>query len=249
MNVSEVTSASIFDVRDEDNNKIKLNLNFIDREEYLKSEGSKKYVSSKMLDESNGYLKINSWSNNINVADLIEKELENISKCQSLVIDVRGNGGGNSLFAERLAGHFIKQPVFYGTIREKQDTSNTLLESKLSLEPQSEFLNKKVVILTDPKCLSSNELFIMMLKDTGVATTIGQTTGGGSGNPKSLNIFLGENSYSLNVSTWKIIRNNGKELENIGIEPDIQTGIKPSDVIEDHDIDLETAIKYLKESK
>lgn len=250
LNASEITSTSIINVKDEENNQLELNVNFIDQAQYLKTEAKKKNVSSKILNESTGYLKINSWSSYVsdhgkNVADLVEEELKILKKYPSLVIDVRGNGGGNSTFAEQLAGHFIKQPVYYTSIKTRVDSSDTLSESKLFLKPQSEFLNQKVIILTDSECLSSNELFIMMLKDTGIAITIGQTTGGGSGNPKSLNISLRENSYSLNVSTWKAFRNNGEELENKGIAPDIQTEIKPRDVINNYDVDLEIALEYL----
>ena len=88
-------------------------------------------------------------------------------------------------------------------------------------------------------------MFIMMLKDTGRAITVGQTTGGGSGSPKSFNIHLEEKEFTLNVTTWRMRRNNGSPLENIGIEPGLPVIITPHDVRQHQDPDLERAIEYV----
>jgi hypothetical protein len=250
---SDIFSSIICEVKDGENEK-DLKINFVNRNKYFENKINKDYVNGKVLDENIGYLEINSWSKDIKIDGkqidkLIDGELEAMSECESLIIDVRENGGGSSKLAEPLAGHFIDPkdpPVNYGTVLERKNEAVELIGRELELEQQGEFLNKKIVILTGPKCLSSNEMFIMMLKDTGKAITIGQTTGGGSGNPADIELNLGEKSYSLSVSTWKMIRNNGKELEGIGIEPDIQTRTTAEDVMMKRDVELETALAYLK---
>ncbi len=185
-----------------------------------------------MLDEDIGYLKINTWSSRVNIngqniSDLVEDNLRLLASSKSLIIDVRKNSGGDSKLAEKLAGHFTAQPVVYGTALIRELGHDTLVSQSLCLQPQGDYLDKKIVILTGPNCLSSNEMFIMMLKDTNRAITIGQTTGGGSGSPKSFNIQLGGRKFTLNVATWRMRRNNGSPLENIGIEPDILVNITP----------------------
>jgi C-terminal processing protease CtpA/Prc len=227
-----------------------LEVNFVGKKEAVASLTSKRYVNSKMLDQQIGYLQIKSWSNHVNfdgknVADLVEEELRTLETCKSLIIDVRENGGGNSSLAEKLAGHFVKQRAHYGTVLKRQAHEDDLVSSKLYLKPQGDFWDKKVVVLTGPKCLSSNEMFIMMMKDTGSAITIGQTTGGGSGNPKSFEIPLGEKKYALSVSSWKMIRNNGNNLESVGIEPDVPVETTPEDVINHRDVEVEKAKQYL----
>ncbi len=102
------------------------------------------------------------------------------------------------------------------------------------------------ISLTDSKCLSSNEMFILMLKDTGKAITIGQTTGGGSGNPKTFNLHLANKDFTLRVSTWRMYRNNGQPLEGVGIEPDIPIPVATNDKNEKRDAVLEKALEYLK---
>ena len=148
-------------------------------------------MEGKMLSDGVGYLNIKSWSNHNkteggNIAELVEKELNNFKDSDSLIIDVRQNGGGNSSLAENLASHFIEKQTQYCKIFKKVSKQDELVEQTVNISPKGEFLDKKIVILTGPKCLSSNEMFVLMLKDTGKAITVGQTTGGGSGNPKAI---------------------------------------------------------------
>ena len=228
-----------------------LRVSFVGKNESVAPVSSKRFVNGKMLDQQIGYLQIKSWSNHVNfdgrnVADLVEEELKTLATSKFLIIDVRENGGGNSSLAEKLAGCFVKKATHYGTVLKRKAQTNELVSSELKLKPMGDFLDKKVVVLTGPKCLSSNEMFIMMMKDTDSAVTIGQTTGGGSGNPKSFEIPLGEKKYTLSVSSWKMIRNNGSNLESVGIEPDIPVEITSEDVIHHRDVELEVAKQYLE---
>ncbi|PIR44672.1 MAG: hypothetical protein COV10_03495 [Candidatus Vogelbacteria bacterium CG10_big_fil_rev_8_21_14_0_10_51_16] len=212
---------------------------------------SRRVVRGKMLDQQTGYLQIKSWSGNVhfdgkNVADLVEEGLVPLMAAKFLILDVRENGGGDSPLAEKLAGHFIKKKTHYGTVLKRRVQTDELVRSELELKPQGIFLDKKVVVLTGPKCLSSNEMFVMMMKDTGVAETIGQATGGGSGNPKSFEISLRGKTYTLKVSSWKMIRKNGSNLEGIGIEPDVSVVTTSEDVLHHRDVELETAKEYLR---
>lgn len=249
LNYSNTASTLTVEVIDEENNVKKMDVNFVNRKDGLQLVKEKDIVSGKMLDSAVGYLKVTSWNrytkiDNKNIADLVEEELKNVAGCKTLIIDVRGNDGGSSTLAEKLAGHFVKEPVVYGTSSGKEQAYNEVSKPKLYLQPQNGFLDKKVIILTSLRCFSSNEMFIMMLKDTGNAVTIGQTTGGGSGNPTSIELKFGEKDYTLRVTTRLLIRNNGKPLEGFGIEPDVPVIIMPEDVRKNHDIDLETALDY-----
>ena len=210
----------------------------------------RKYVESKILGESIGYLNVTSWSSHVKVNDkdiseLIEDELKNLNNCDSLIIDNRQNGGGNSDFAEKLAGHFIQKNTKYCKVSTRISKTNEMIEKDITINSEGDFLNKKIVILTGPRSISSSEMFVLMLKDTGKAITIGQTTGGGSGNPIFFDLHLGNKDFLLGVSRWRMYRNNGEEIEGNGIEPDITVEINPEDVVNHHDVDLDKALEYL----
>ena len=213
-----------------------------------------KVVDEKILEGDIGYLNIPTWSQKVtrggkDVGELVEEAFQKIKECDSFIIDVRQNGGGKSSYAEQLARHFMdKRRKFADSIR-KGLGKNGLKEVEFHVSPDGEFLDKKVVILTSPTCLSSCELFILMLKDTGRAITVGQTTGGGSGNAAAFPLRLGDKDFTLKVSTWRVIRNNGQELENVGIEPDIPVEITPEDVVSRRDVELEKALEYLKTAR
>ena len=248
--MSDFAHTAVLKVKNEENQTFNLKINYVNTKEIAPSLAKEEFVDSEMLDEDTGYLKIDSWSNRVNIdgkniSDLVEDNLRLLTSAKSLIIDVRNNGGGDSQLAEKLAGHFITQPVAYGTAFIREPGHNTLISENFYLQPQGDYLDKKLVILTGPKCLSSNEMFIMMLKDTNRAITVGQTTGGGSGNPKSFNIHLGKRNFTLNVATWRMQRNNGSPLENIGIEPDLPVITTPHDVVQHQDPDLKRAIEYV----
>ncbi len=213
-------------------------------------EGSKNFVESKLLENNIGYLKVKSWStvsdaDFTNKSKLLEEKINTIKDSDSIIIDVRGNDGGNSNLSQVIASYFINKNTNYCKILRRIQGNNRLSEENLEIKPREVFWDKRLVILTDEKCFSSNEMFILMLKDTGRAITIGQKTGGGSGNPKFFNIKLGSKYYSLRVSTWRMFRNNQQPIEGVGIEPDIEV-LKEKNNYKDNE--LEKAIEYLIKS-
>lgn len=247
--VSEKESDVILEIMNSEGEKSLVQTKFVNIIE--KPEKDIKYVEGKILPDNIGYLNVRSWSNTIkisgkNIAELVEEELNKLQICTSLIIDIRENGGGDSSLAHQVAGHFIDKRRQFSKILIKVNDQNKLDEHNLFVVPSGEFLDKKVVILTSPKCLSSSDMFVLMLKDTGRAKTIGQTTGGGSGNAKSFKLHLEDEDFVLRVSTWRMMRNDGRQLENIGIEADIPVDITPSDVIQHRDVVLEKAVEYLK---
>lgn len=246
ISVSENETSAVLGLRGADGEEEVVEVKFTDRSK------NRKFVEGKILPGNIGYINIESWSNQIkregkNIGDIIEEELEKIKGSNSLIIDIRQNGGGDSSFAERLAKQFIDRPAQFATCLKRVSGKDQLDEKKFDIKPEGKPSDKKIVILTSSKCISSSELFVLMLKDTGKTITIGQATGGGSGCPKSFDLHLGNRDFKLNVSTWKIIRNNGQKLQNVGIEPDIAVETTPDDVIKHRDVELEKAIKYLKQ--
>lgn len=211
----------------------------------------KKFISSEILEGNLGYLRISSWSSKVqmdgrNIADFVDDELEALRSVSGLIIDVRDNSGGDSSLAYRLAGRFLDEQQVYASAFVKGEDSDEFKKEEFTVDPLEPRIDKPVVILTGPRCLSSNELFILMLKDTGHAITVGETTGGGSGNPKTFSLRLGEKEYNLNVPRWRLIRNDGQKLENIGIEPDAEIKMTIQDVIENKDPAIEKAVDYLR---
>lgn len=206
-------------------------------------------VAAKIINQKIGYLKIPNWNPQEITNQLINQKLAwfNRKSIKALIIDVRSNYGGNSRLARGLANHFFDRPVLFGTVKQRLKSNSLGLENiKLPVEPQLPYYSWPIILLVDAGCFSSNEYFIAGLKDNKRAYVIGETTGGGSGNPKKFIIPFKNMSFELLVSTWCYIRPNGQALEGRGISPNLVINQTLEDTIQWKDRILEMGIKRVK---
>jgi len=75
-------------------------------------------------------------------------------------------------------------------------------------------------------------------------TIIGDTTGGGSANPISLQL---PNGWSYRVSRWIQYTADKQIFEGKGIAPDLQVTITTKDSLAGRDVILEKAIDFLQQ--
>jgi len=184
----------------------------------------KQAIDTHVLGNNSDYIKIPTWiDEHISEKKLIDKLRETMIKdAQLLIIDVRGNSGGNSNIARSFASHFFNKKVLFNTAEQRASKDNfKLMKKKNFVDPTKPYYDIPIIILIDSLCFSSNEYFIAGMKDNKRAILIGETTGGGSGNPRKLEIPFRDSSFSLFVSTWNYYRPNGELLEGNGIKPDI----------------------------
>lgn len=203
-------------------------------------------VVAKIINQKIGYLKIPNWNQQEITGQLIDKKLAwfNRKQIKVLIIDVRGNYGGDSRLAKGLAGHFFNRPVSFGIVKQRlKSDSLRLKKNQLTVEPQLPYYPWPIILLTDAGCFSSNEYFIAGLKDNERAFMIGETTGGGSGNPKKFIIPFKDASFELWVSTWRYFRPCGLALEGKGIKPNLIIKSTFTDIRSRKDVVLKAATK------
>jgi C-terminal processing protease CtpA/Prc len=206
----------------------------------------KKIVETKLLSKQLGYIKISAW-NGEETQSLLDKKIDYFikNKIKALIIDVRGNDGGNSNIAKHLASHLFNKKVLFSITKFRISKRDFRLKRSLNnVESTKPYLNVPIILLIDAACFSSNEYFISGLKDNNKrAYLIGETTGGGSGNPKKFVIPYKESSFELLISTWQYYRPNKAPLEGKGIKPHLVVRPILKDFIIRHDRVLEVAIK------
>lgn len=168
------------------------------------------------------FIQIPSWSVPKNVSKQLKKVCaDKKGKFDAVVIDVRGNGGGNSSIAHDFASIFFKDDVVFGTVVTRG--GKKLRRDDFTLKGGGKrFLDVPMVIVIDKWCFSSNELFLAPFKVTKRATLVGQTTAGGSANPKMFFVSLGDQTYRVQVPRWRFFL-KGKKLpiEKTKIRPDV----------------------------
>lgn len=182
-------------------------------------------VSSAKLPNDVGYLLIARWD----AAD--EKDLDaafdRVRTSKALVIDVRPNGGGDELAAQRFAARFLDAPRAYSRNRNlRAGQWSGPFDRTLAPRPPEDRYAGPVAVLIGPKDMSSNESFILMMRQSANRRLVGARTRGSSGNPKPHDLGLG---VTVLLPSWQDQLPDGTDLEGKGITPDVDVPTTPND--------------------
>ena len=86
--------------------------------------------------------------------------LSDLSETQSIIIDLRFNGGGYETVALRLLSHFVKQPKHILSIKAKKGKGYTKQQAYV-LKPAKPIYKGKVTVLTSHNTASAAEIFAL----------------------------------------------------------------------------------------
>lgn len=198
----------------------------------------------RILRDNVGYISYTSFSSPIGEGNIAEA-LHYLRLCSGLIIDVRGNGGGQLDYEQRLASHFTNERIHVGyrshkTGRGHDDFSAPVAEY---LEPSATVRwQKPVIVLTNRQCYSATNTFVRDMRCCPGVRTLGDSTGGGSGMP-----FTSElpNGWLVRFSACPQYDREGRHIE-FGIAPDIPCAMTDEDVAKGRDTLIELAVEILK---
>lgn len=177
-----------------------------------------------------GYLRITQFieDTDIKVIDAINDMLDN--GIDSLIIDLRNNGGGVVSTATNIANLFLSNQTIVTTQNKKtlKDNRQVTVAGEDILIPMS----FPIVILVNGGSASSSEILTGALKDNNRATVIGTQT---FGKGVMQQIFTLQDAL-LKLTIAKYLTPNGDDINGIGITPNIE--------IQDTELSDETLQKY-----
>ncbi|HAF17817.1 MAG: S41 family peptidase [Thermacetogeniaceae bacterium] len=182
-----------------------------------------------------GYLQVWHFNRTSTIAQL-EKELNKLNKEQlgGLILDLRGNPGGDLEAAVELAGYFLKEgPVV--RIVSRDGDEEVRYPSRLTQ------IQVPLVVLIDEGTASASEIVAGAIKDSSSGLLLGTRTFG-KGLVQTL-YSLGDNE-GLKLTTNRYLTPNGHDINDKGIQPDIVVE-QPEDT--DEDVQLEKAVEVLYE--
>ncbi len=186
------------------------------------------------VDEKTALLKVHSFATGYD-RNLIDQYFEQIAKAEKLIIDLRGNGGGQTLNLFHLAGKVLPGGTRLGKFitrdHAKQylekhpdgtdDPVEVAREFGLSLsafgrgEPA---FKGSLVVLVDGGTGSASEIFAQTIQELQRGKVVGTKTAGAVLASTFVNLPAG---FALQVPLMEYVSPKGKRLEVAGVTPDV----------------------------
>lgn len=138
------------------------------------------YETAKRLDGNVGYLEVRSFMAGVEAARPANAAMEFLAETDALIIDLRGNGGGDPEGVRLLCSYlFGKKPVHLNSLYFREG-DRTIEFWTLEDLPGPRYLDKPVFVLVGPRTGSGAEEFTYNLQNLKRATIVGKPTWGGA---------------------------------------------------------------------
>lgn len=191
----------------------------------------------KMLDNNIGYIVVTEFAD---ATDEQFKEAYDELKddgMESLIIDLRSNGGGYVDTSVEMADYLIEDGVIV-SLKDRHGKGYTYED-----KGDEKYMTIPCVLLVDGNTASASEILTGALKDYGIATVIGTQTFG-----KGIvqDVIPLDDGSGLKITSSKYYTPEGNNIHKVGIEPDYVVEWDGEKYVEDGtDNQLEAAINYL----
>jgi len=187
-----------------------------------------------------GYIRLNLWKSPVHKE--FKRALESIKDAPGVIIDLRGNPGGEANEVMKIASYFFNSRVPFGEFISRSGKAITLFT-----ERDEQVYAGAVVILVNEGSGSGSELFSGVMQENGRAIIVGRQSCGcvlGITRFKKL-----EGGSELAVSELRYVSPRGQKFEGAGITPDKAVTLTIADLQRHRDATLETAEGYLRMPK
>jgi carboxyl-terminal processing protease len=193
-------------------------------------------------------------------AKQLDDALARARTATAIAIDLRGNRGGVDVVGHRVLADLAGGTAALGSYRV------LVSQTTLDLRPQWKNLTRdadgfspaqpitvqalehgfsgRVAVIVDAACASTCEVIAAALRADLGAVIVGETTGGSSGAPVSIN--LPQSGSTVAIPTWNLLSAEGKPIEDFGVAPDVIAEATPDALARGEDLPLVTAISKLR---
>ncbi len=151
--------------------------------------------------------------------DDIDRLVKDVTQdAKSLVLDLRGNGGGFVKGLELLSGYFFDHDVKIADLKGRKSSRPLVAHKRKPL------FEGKIVVLVDSQSASAAEMLARLLQIEKRAIVIGDRTSGLTMQARLVSAVLrtvdGFIPYGAAVSDADPVMTDGKSIEGVGVAPD-----------------------------
>lgn len=166
-----------------------------------------------------GYLKFNGFMDPEICGPTVAAAMNFLAHVDALIIDLRGNGGGDPKMVAYISSHLFAEPTHLNDLYNRKEDKTTEYWTLRDV-PGARLADKPVFVLTAKRTFSGAEEFAYNLKNLKRATIIGETTGEGA-HPVSGHRI--DDHFTIGVPFARAINPISKtNWEGTGVEPDIK---------------------------
>jgi len=191
-----------------------------------------------------GYVLIPTFADRA-VVDGVDAALAALSGEPQLVLDVRHNGGGSDNHAVAIAGRFADAAYHYRTVQYRNGPAHDdyAVPRLDSVRPAGPIAYRgTIALLTNRRVFSAAEAFVLAMRVLPSVTVVGDTTGGGAGNPITREL---SNGWVYRIPRWVVWLPEGGTYEGVGLAPDVFVQFDPAESAGNGDPILDSALARL----
>jgi carboxyl-terminal processing protease len=195
-------------------------------------------VTGEMLDENIAYVQL------INFGDKTHQDLRKILRDllkenpDGLILDLRNNGGGYLNTAIDVTSEFVSQsPIMY---EEFGDGERITYKAK----PNGLATEIPLVVLINEGSASASEITAGAIQDYERGVLVGMTSYGKGSVQNWVTLQNDQGAIRVTIARW--LTPNGRQINELGLTPDIEVEITEEDIAAERDSQLEKAIEILQ---
>jgi carboxyl-terminal processing protease len=148
----------------------------------------------------------------------INEVMDDAVKYKTLVIDVRGNGGGYVDTLLQLVGNLFDHDVKIGDRKRRKESKALIAKTR-----GHDTFKGQLIVLVDNGSASAAELLARTVQIEKKGIVIGDVTAGAVMESRRFNFSVGETDmvlYGASITDADIVMTDGKSLEHVGVTPD-----------------------------
>jgi C-terminal processing protease CtpA/Prc len=209
----------------------------------------------RMLPADVAYFALDNFESDAGVNAFV-KALPAILKAKALIIDVRRNGGGSTKYGWEVLSYLTSTPIASPPQYVRADdpvfraeepgvvkwAPVAKFEDGLFVHPHPQLFAGKVAVLTGPRTFSAGEDFIVAFNALKRGVTVGEVTGGSTGQPLSMPLPGGG---MARICVKRDLTLDGRDFVGTGLVPDIAASQTIDGVRSGRDVVLERALLAL----